>query len=383
MRAAAFAVALVGALAFGPAAAVGAPAVAMPGSAVIDPDHAASLTLHAVENDSAGGHPFAGVAFTIRPVTDIDLGTTTGWAQAFTLSSEFDASDPETSITSRGHLLGAPLTRASGAGGTVAFTGLAIGAYLVTETIPSLDGVSTMAPFVVLLPVTNALGTGWSYDLELTPKNDVVPEHVSPGFATKSVDDPDGHRIGDLITWHITGRILPGGDVLWWREVDALDPRLEYVGVRAWLSDGTPLVEGADYEMRVDDATNTVTFEVLGPAGTRGLDRLTQHKAADPGTQVEIDLVTRVLDASTIPNQAIVNTAIWDDPVGIVRTADPTTSVATITPADPWFPPIASLPFTGVDVLLPAMLGAALMTSGFFIVIAVRRRRRDAERAAA
>src|SRR3546814_12660072 len=64
--------------------------------------------------------------------------------------------------------------------------------------------------------------------------------------------------------------------------------------------------------MILDSPSNTVTFEILGPPATRGLANVTTNHDC----LVAVDIVTELLDAATVPNAPLLNTAIWDDPVG-------------------------------------------------------------------
>ena len=317
------------------------PAVPAAASSTIDPARPASLTIHKLEQpDDLGGllpgsgaeitpdaslGPVPGVGFTIERVDGIDLTTAAGWADTFVLSGEFDAADPSGSIARAGHSLVDARSAETDERGIAEFDGLPLGVWVVTET-SAPAGVAPSAPFVVVLPVTDpASPSDWLYDIHVYPKNAIDSSPAPPGFVTKTADDTNAYRIGDIITWHVSGQILDGGSVLWWRITDELDPRLRFAAARVALADGSAaLAEGTDYTVELDAATNTVKVEFLGPPGTAGLGVLTAH--AD--TTVEIDLDTELLDASTVPNTAFINTAIWDDPVGVVTAVDGSTAQA-------------------------------------------------------
>jgi len=318
---AAFAVLVAGVVVLGPAIPARAAA------STIDPSALGSLTIHKLRQpDDISGlqpgtgmeiipepdlDPVPGAEFMIRRVDGIDLATTGGWADTFVLSGAFDPEDPVGSIAPR--LLVDPQTATTGVDGAAVFGSLPIGVYVVEET--SAGGVK---PFVVVLPVTDPVARdSWVYDVHVYPKAPMTSVPADPGFVTKAAIDSPTHKVGDIVTWHITGQILQGGDVLWWRITDHLDPRLRFVGARVKLQDGFPVTNvadpgGTDYEVVMDD-DDTIRVEFLGPPGSNGLAVLTAHNT----TLVDIEVDTELLDASTVPNSALINTSIWDDPVGV------------------------------------------------------------------
>ncbi len=386
---------IAGVVALGPAV----PALA--DDPVIDPGQLASLTIHKYENpgplsgliagDGAEAlpgpalDPVPGVTYRIRQVGPIDVTAAGGWAQAFMLAGKFDPARPEQSIiVDAGFWLGAGTVQTTNANGVAEFDGLDLGVYLVEEIAVPPD-VPKAAPFVVVLPVTNpSAPTQWLYDVHVYPKNAVVDRPLGGTiFATKRAADHNPHFVGETMDWIIDGEILDGGDVLWWRIIDHLDPRLRYVSVKAkFIPSGDPLVEGVDYEI-IPSAGNTVTFEVLGPigpSGPAGLANVTEHAVANIYEQIEVTITTELLDASTIPNSALVSTSIWDDPVGVTAKVDAPTDTAdvVVVPAEavPW------LAWTGFQGLPYAFLGAGLVVGGFLLIL-VRRRRRDRSEATA
>ncbi len=347
---AAFAAALAGVLALGPAvsaeavsarpSAASAPNPAAPhltdsGSPIVDTSHPASLTIHDLTATDPDGTeapaPIDGAEFTIRQVVGIDLSAATGWANAFAVGGAFDSEHPEDSIATAGFSLGSPVSQTTDSSGTATFDPISTGMYLVEQTGGTASSVVNAVPFLAMTPITDPVNRDqWLYDVDVTPKNQYVPitSTLTSAFVTKTVDQVDGHHVGDNVTWTITGEILDGGDVLWWRMYDVLDSRLQFVSATAHLADGTPLTEGVDYDVSLDTGSNTAKIEFTGPAGSGGLEVLTQHH----DSYVSIDIVTKLLTADTVPNTALLHTAIWDDPVGVVQYADPASAQVVINP---------------------------------------------------
>jgi len=396
----AFAALLVGVGVLGPAI----PAAASPD---VDPGRLGSLTIHKLRQaDDPSGLPLGagteilpapaldpvpGVDYLIRRVDGIDLATPGGWAAAFAVAGAFDPDDPA------GSLAPYPLVDArmaqTGADGVAEFDLLPIGVYVVEETAVPV-GVAPSAPFVVVLPVTDPVThADWVYDLHVYPKAAMTAHAPPPGFITKTTP-PGVHEVGDRVEWTVGGEILDGttvggvyhGDVLWWRIVDHLDTRLAYESVSARFVGGPAceaqpaLVElhpgvndaTADFEMLIDSATNTVTFEVLGPPTTRGLARVTDNHDCT----VEIVLVTRILEAVSVVNEVLINTAIWDDPIGVVNIVEGTSAPAHAEAvANPW----RDLAWTGFTNLPWALAGAGLVVGGYLLLLLGRRRRRREE----
>src|SRR3546814_2622683 len=113
--------------------------------------------------------------------------------------------------------------------------------------------------------------------------------------------------------------------------------------------------------MILDSPSNTVTFEILGPPATRGLANVTTNHDC----LVAVDIVTELLDAATGPNAALLNTAIWDDPVGGPPGGSTPTGTGSVfvaeTPSVTVEINAAQLPaiaFTGYDLQM-AFLGAS------------------------
>lgn len=68
-------------------------------------------------------------------------------------------------------------TKTAGNDGSVLFDSLPVGLYLVVQQ-GSVYGYYSMSPFLVSVPMTNAEGNGWIYDIDTAPK--AQPKPISP-----------------------------------------------------------------------------------------------------------------------------------------------------------------------------------------------------------
>lgn len=96
-------------------------------------------------------------------ITELSKAIDTAMASNATLAKDA----LETYIKTAG---GTAMTETDAAGKSVA-TGLPLGLYLVVETKVPENVVSTTNPFFISLPMTNAAGTEWLYDVVVGPKN--------------------------------------------------------------------------------------------------------------------------------------------------------------------------------------------------------------------
>lgn len=270
---------------------IGAPALILPnavaqGDAVnpanIDPNAEASLTVHKRLNAATTGTPtgnpdatvggtaLPGIDFTITPISGYNIATNDGFAQLRALTpSAIPAANLNT---------GAAQTVRTNAAGEAEFTGLAVGAYLVRETVPAgftaPEGGSVIpAPaFIVFLPMTNPQGASeWNYDVHVYPKN-------TSSTATKEVNDTDeenaGYNVGDTITYTITSDIpsVPvNGAIEKYNVKDTLPEEVtltaeNQAAIRVALSDGTTLTAGTDFTVATVGQEVTITLTEAGRA---------------------------------------------------------------------------------------------------------------------
>jgi hypothetical protein len=90
----------------------------------------------------------------------------------------------------------AGISNTTGADGKAAFAPLTAGLYLVAQT-GAAGGYYNINPFLLSVPMADASGTGWAYDIESQPKTEIVrPTPNDPGGSDPSPDpdptpDPD------------------------------------------------------------------------------------------------------------------------------------------------------------------------------------------------
>lgn len=297
-----------------------------PSLANIDPTQPTSLTIHkydgspgqagdgtAIEDTSSFGNGLEGVVFTITSVTakngtPIDLTTYAGW-ELIDGATVADVTADDSVFT-----LGASTTATTLAGGTVT-KDLPMGFYLVTETDPGNNNISTpVVPFLVSLPYPNA--ADWIYDVHVYPKNVVDDKDI-----TKTVADPgqvvlpDGTVVTNeaLVDWTITVPVPAASAYTQFVVTDPLDSRLTYDSIKVTIG-GTELTQGAD-------ADYTVTDNIVVTFTSSGLGKLVA------GTPVVLVLTTEVHGSGIIPNtvSAVVNNFN-------------TTTTPTTTPTTNWAP---------------------------------------------
>ena len=278
----------------------------------------------------AGSDYVPGVVFRVRQVNTVDLSKNAGWSAADALTFNTASGGSVSGNGSDGNpvTLGAAAygtTNASGvpinsddAGVTTsgsAFQNLPIGLYLVDEySTPA--GVTGSAPFLITLPMTNAAGTDWNYNVYVYPKNSVTE-------IEKTVSDATKHQAGTpgaSVTWTINAEVprIPNTSTpgTWLAPTsyvitDDLDSRLNPTAVRAKIVGpggftDVALVAGTDFTLLPAALPGTggevVSLEFLNP----GLAKL-QTAAATEGTEVEVEIDTLVL--SPVGNGLIQNNA--------------------------------------------------------------------------
>ena len=302
-------------LAFGGASAAQAAPSSLP-----DPGATGSINIHKFEQpatagdestgavrDTTGLTAIPGVTFTVTPITNLDLTKNAGWQAASRLT--LDAATGRIAgngTDGKPAQLGTALPpQTTNAAGDATFADLPLGMYLVQET-QAPAGVTKAAPFLVTVPLTDPdTRDAWITDIHVYPKNSTVK-------AEKSVQDERATKVGDAISWTITGDLprtanadgsfaAPTG----YRVVDELDARLALTKTEVSLTAGPALVEGTDYF--VDTVGNTVTIDFQAP----GLAKL-GTAAADPQAKVRVVLTTTVISLAdgTIGDGKITNTAV-------------------------------------------------------------------------
>lgn len=284
------------------------PAAAAP--IIPDPAPQGSITVHkllnptgalieadGLENPSAPGTPLPGIEFQIEPIANVDLRTTAGWQTAGGY-----ADDPSTIPAGD---LGAAVTGTTGdPDGTYTFSGLTIGAYLITENLTPAqlaEGITPAAPFVVTVPITHPVDLNtWVYDVHVYPKN----LQTTP---LKAVDDGPGttYQVGDLIDWTVSAPV-PAQSTDLYAFKDAL---VSHLTIPAPTADNVDVTLGGTALVAVDDYT--IAYDAVGDntpvvtLTTAGLTKL--NAVAGTVQQITLTLTTEIV--SLPADGRIVNTA--------------------------------------------------------------------------
>ena len=195
------------------------PAMAAEGGTItstIDTNRTGSLTINKYEGDKAEEDKrLDGVTFTAYKVADIvqsyeaSTGTTdvkmqpvkalTNIKSDIQITSETQYKDikdtVEAALANDADLkLTAFATATTGANdvkGQAVFNGMPVGVYLIVETGAPSQIVNKTANFLVSIPMANADGTGWNYDIVANPKNAAVYGGISLKKYGKNYN-PDG-----------------------------------------------------------------------------------------------------------------------------------------------------------------------------------------------
>lgn len=265
---------------------------ALPASAAgpnLDPNDTGTLTIHkfdqpaipgtagdgsALTADPADANRLDGVEFTLYRVDGISLETNAGWTDFYEL-------DPATIAENDLTLVNSDTTGENGnAKGTVTFSNLELGVYLVRETNLGNNNIAIPAPdFLVTMPVPSANNT-WNYEVNVYPKNPV-------GYISKSVVEGDARVLNQDVSWELSGFVpYTHGDykITGYQIVDTYDERLtvDLSSVEVELNDAL-LAEGT-YKVTHDAENRTVTVDILD---------LVALNAAD-GQSVQVTLTTKV-----------------------------------------------------------------------------------------
>lgn len=119
----------------------------------------------------ADATPLAGVEFTLYKIADLDEYFTTAGVSLPTVeeAEAYIEANPTT----------ATYEKVTGTDGVAKFTGLPLAIYYVKETDAPAQVTKMSAPFVLSVPMTNAEGTGWLYDIYCYPKNQTAYSDIT------------------------------------------------------------------------------------------------------------------------------------------------------------------------------------------------------------
>ncbi|MBT1018411.1 isopeptide-forming domain-containing fimbrial protein [Canibacter sp. lx-72] len=262
---------------------------AAPGN--IDPKQIGSIIVHKheehttkgdagtgnVANPAPQGAAIKGVTFTVQKL-NLDLTKKDDWDSLAMLDAD----------TAKARVAGDLITKETDAAGQATFDGLAVGAYLVTETNAPAGVFKKAAPFIVTVPHPNGNGA-WNYNVHVYPKNSVSKA------PTKKLKDgaASATKIGDKVTW-IIEQILP---VLSNNETftevsfeDQLQENLTFL-------DGVAMVDGREVDSTIVAAgvgNRTVTGDITDPSTLQG------------GQKVTFELTTSIDKPGKFTNTAVV-----------------------------------------------------------------------------
>lgn len=301
--------------------------------------------------------PIAGAVFTVARVDGVDVRTTDGWKQVQALQGDLPAA--------RSRLGDVVTSSPTGTDGVAVVRDLPVGLYLVHEVgVVRADGQPDpayvgAADFLVTVPVVAPDGAGWSYDVNVYPKNTHLSARKTVADGSVGVAAQDAPVAGRVLTFTIDadvprdglrafggrcerdGRtdLRTGRDEFGFAPDGQCAPGATYVGTAAGAAysivddlttsvvPGTkPVRHTSDFlELSAPDWAGAVTLTVAGADTTplractsgatdcdytltrasgriavslndSGLTRLASVAASDPGAVVRLTLQARVRD---------------------------------------------------------------------------------------
>lgn len=339
-----------------------APAVAAPADQAINLDAKGSLTIHKRESDDPGswvspadgeeikapktapGAALSGAKFTIQKI-DLDFSDPANIKKAAKLTP----AEAEKLLT------GTPTEKTTkGDEGVAKFSDLAVGAYLVKE-IEAPAGKVPIKDFIAFVPMTNAAGTGWNYDVHAYPKNTTAVT-VSKKFSSvlpeggEAGEKQNGEaNVGDQISFDIesTRPVLNKNKsfVRFFRLYDVVPAGLKYVNEadkRKMTIGTTVLTEGTDFEVTeetVDD--QKYVFYTLTKAGNEILTNAADTAKVIGTFTFDVEAVPTDDKGRTSTNKGGAITDVDAKTIDPDNPNDPGTTPDYPEPTDPATPPPA------------------------------------------
>ncbi len=285
--------ALTGALALGGTALLGGMTAQ---AAPIDGTQDGSIIVHKHVEDPAStdgnpaGAPLKGVEFSVAqvlhdpdgagplPAGPIDMTTAEGWA----LAEQVFAS-PAPTLPADFSLATAAVQNTN-ASGIATFSGLDLGAYLVTETGPGDNLIATAAaPFWVSVPMPTGDTAEWNYNVDVFPKNTL--NDFTPTKEVTATDrvDPDGK-----VEWTVTAPIP--ASTLAYQSFSVSDPGaggMTFDSFGDVTLNGTVLVSGTDYTV----SGTSIEFTAAGLAKVNAITTPATGTGAEATVTVEVNTV--------------------------------------------------------------------------------------------
>ena len=239
-----------------------------------------------LEDATATGTPLDGATFTVEKLTNVDLTTQAGWEKLAGYNGNVDTAKAD-GVEDAGE-------KTTAGGGLATFSGLKLGAYVVTET-ETPAGYVGAKPFIITVPMTHPTELNkWVYDVHAYPKN-------SKAGIEKTVADADTPAIGSAISYTIKSDI-PAAEALDYYDVgDQYDKRVELpeAGVTLKLINGktgeVALVKDTDYKLISATGTDGKTKFWTAEFTAAGRQKLLDNRKDDT-TKVQMDLSGTVKD---------------------------------------------------------------------------------------
>ena len=239
-----------------------------------------------LEDPTASGDPLAGATFTVEKLTTVDLTTQAGWEKLAGYNGNVETAKAD-GAEKKGE-------QTTGANGLATFSGLPLGAYVVTETVTPAGYVGAKS-FIITVPMTHPTDLNkWVYDVHAYPKN-------SKAGIEKTVADENTPAIGSAISYTIKSDIPAAEALDFYDVVDQYDKRVELpeADIALKIIDGktgeVALTKGTDFTLVAADGTDGKTKFWTAEFTAAGREKLIDNRK-DDNTKVQMDLAGTVKD---------------------------------------------------------------------------------------
>ena len=239
-----------------------------------------------LEDNSNHGTPLDGAKFKIQRLTTVDLTTQAGWEKLAGYNGNVDTAKAG-GVEDAGE-------KTTAGGGLATFSGLPLGAYVVTET-ETPAGYVGAKPFIITVPMTHPTELNkWVYDVHAYPKN-------SKAGIEKTVADENTPAIGSAISYTIKSDIPAVEALDFYDVVDQYDKRVELpeADIALKIINGktgeVALTKGTDFTLVAADGTDGKTKFWTAEFTAAGRAKLVANRK-DDNTKVQMDLAGKVKD---------------------------------------------------------------------------------------
>ena len=264
----------------------------------LDATRTGSITIHKLVKDNTNGTtagngledatvtgtPLDGATFTVERLTNVDLTTQAGWEKLAAYNGNVD--------TAKADGVDGAVTKTTAGGGLATFSGLPLGAYIVTETATPAGYVGSK-PFIITVPMTHPTELNkWVYDVHAYPKN-------SKAGIEKTVADESTPAVGSAISYTIKSDVPAAEALDYYDVVDQYDKRVELPesGITLKIINGktgdVTLTKDTDYKLIAADGTDGKTKFWTAEFTAAGRQKLLDNRKDDT-TKVQMDLAGTV-----------------------------------------------------------------------------------------